>query len=118
MDDFVLRHKDRWKWTLLILQPDVVSETLFETAVDQIREKKDPPALPKLRLERFSEGRAAQVLHLGPYSEEGPTIAALHAFIAEQGLALSGKHHEIYLSDERRTAPEHLKTIIRQPCTG
>jgi len=68
-----------------------------------------------VRLERFAEGPAAQVMHVGPYSTEGPTIERLHAFIAEQGGERSGKHHEIYLSDPRRSAPEKLKTIIRQP---
>lgn len=118
MDDFVLRHKDRWKWTVLIMQPDVVTAELYETAVAQLRAKKNPSALTKLRFESISEGRAAQVLHAGPYSDEGPTIQALHAFIADQGLKLSGKHHEIYLSDARRTAPARLKTILRQPCSG
>ena len=118
MDDFVLRHKDRWKWTLLIMQPDIVTAELYETAVAQVRAKKNPTALAKLRFETFSEGRAAQVLHIGPYSDEGPTIQALHQFIADQGFRLSGKHHEIYLSDARRTAPARLKTILRQPCSG
>ena len=118
MDDFVLRHKDRWKWTLLIMQPDVVSADLFDLAVAQVRAKKNPPALAKLRFESFSEGRAAQVLHVGSYSDEGPTIQALHQYIADQGFRLAGKHHEIYLSDARRTAPARLKTILRQPCSG
>jgi hypothetical protein len=118
MDDFVVRHKDRWKWTLLILQPDVVTAELFAGAVAQVRERKNPALLARVRLERFREGRAAQVLHVGPYSDEGPAIAALHAFIAEQGFKLGGRHHEIYLSDARRTAPARLRTILRQPCTG
>jgi hypothetical protein len=70
-----------------------------------------------VRLERFSEGRAAQVMHIGPYATEGPTIQRLHAFIAEQGCERAGKHHEIYLSDPRRSAPEKMKTIVRQPVT-
>jgi hypothetical protein len=68
-----------------------------------------------VRFEHVAEGRCAQVLHRGPYADEGPTLAALHAFIAEQGYALTGTHHEIYLGDPRRTAPERLRTIIRQP---
>jgi len=77
--------------------------------------KRPNEMLGKLRLERFAEGRAAQLLHTGPYSAEAPNIERLHAFIAEQGGKLSGRHHEIYLSDPRRVAPERLKTIIRQP---
>jgi hypothetical protein len=78
--------------------------------------RKHPSAsLDRVRLERFTEGRCAQILHIGPYSAEGPTVAELHAFIAAEGCALSGKHHEIYLGDPRRAAPEKLRTIVRQP---
>lgn len=73
------------------------------------------PALSAVRLEQFSEGRVAQGLYVGPYADEPPVIAQLHAFIQDQGLRLRGKHHEIYLSDMRRTAPDRLKTILRQP---
>ena len=91
MDDFVLRHKDRWKWTLLIMQPDVVSAELFDLAVAQVRAKKNPTALAKLRFESFSEGRAAQVLHVGSYSDEGPTIQALHAIHRGPGPSALGQ---------------------------
>ena len=74
--------------------------------------------MPKLGLRRLAEGRAAQVLHIGPYDQEPPTISALHAFIKAEGLTRAGRHHEIYLSDARRTAPEKLKTILRQPVAG
>ena len=77
--------------------------------------KKKLPALPKLRFETFNEGSAAQILHIGPYAEEGPNIKKIHSFIKETGHVLSGKHHEIYLSDSRKAAPEKLKTIVRQP---
>jgi hypothetical protein len=116
MTKFSLQDKDAWCWTVMIVQPDFITEDDFELAKEQLQKKgKDLPALPFMRLERFEEGAAAQVLHLGPYDTEGPTIKSLHEFISEQGLTLSGKHHEIYLSDPRRTAPEKLKTIIRQP---
>ena len=72
-------------------------------------------ALPDVRLEKLREGRAAQILHIGPYSAEGPTIERLHRFVEEQGLRLRGRHHEIYMGDPRRAAPEKLKTIIRHP---
>jgi hypothetical protein len=73
------------------------------------------PAAARVRLERFAEGLAAQIMHVGPYADEAPTIAALHAFVEEQGYALRGRHHEIYLGDPRRTAPERLKTVLRHP---
>jgi hypothetical protein len=115
MADFDPDRRDDWRWTMMIPQPEEVNRKLLDLAVAAAQKKKQLPALEKLRLEVYDEGRAAQILHLGPYSEETATIERLHAFIAEQGLHLCGKHHEIYLSDPRRTAPEKLKTIIRQP---
>jgi hypothetical protein len=115
MADFSVDNKDIWKWTMMIMQPESVTPQLFEQALEQTARKKDLPALNKVRLESFEEGLAAQIMHLGPYADEGPTIARLHAFIQENGYQLSGKHHEIYLSDPRRSAPEKMRTIIRQP---
>ena len=110
--------KDQWQWTLMIMQPKWFTQKVFKQAKEQLQKKKDVPALDKVRLESFSRGRAAQILHRGPYDAERPTVEKLHSFIAEQGGRLSGKHHEIYLSDPRRCAPEKLRTIIRQPfCT-
>ena len=113
--DFDPDRRDDWRWTLMLPQPAEVSRELLDRAVAEAKQKKALPALEKLRLEIYDEGRAAQILHVGPYREEEPTIHRLHAFIQEQGLHLCGKHHEIYLSDPRRTAPEKLKTILRQP---
>ena len=107
--------KSAWSWTAMIMQPEPVTAEIVEEGRHQAAAKKSLPALEKLRYERFAEGPAAQVMYVGPYKDEGPTIAALHAFIAEQGGTLSGKHHEIYLGDPRRAAPEKLKTVIRQP---
>ena len=107
--------KDAWKWTSMMMQPEFVTPALFTEAVAEVRKKKAPVALDKIRFERFTEGRSAQIMHIGPYSTEGPTIEKLHAFIEESGYDKAGKHHEIYLSDPRRCAPEKLKTIIRQP---
>ncbi|MBK9710868.1 MAG: GyrI-like domain-containing protein [Kouleothrix sp.] len=107
--------KDSWKWTVMIAQPDVVSQALFEEALAQTRKKKLLVTLARLRLERYCEGPAAQIMYLGPYADEGPTIARLHQFIEEQGYARQGKHHEIYLGDPRRAAPEKMRTVIRQP---
>lgn len=114
MSTFTTKDKSAWDWTMMIMQPDAVTLEVFEQAAVKVA-KKSLPALERVRLERFAEGPAAQVMHRGPYSTEGPTIAALHAFIAEQGRERAGKHHEIYLSDPRRSAPEKIKTILRQP---
>jgi hypothetical protein len=115
MTQFSIERKSDWEWTMMIRQPDEVDEDLLEQAVHKASAKKDLPALPLLRLERFTEGLAAQIMHIGPYAAEGPTIQRLHAFIAEQGYERAGKHHEIYLGDPRRSAPEKLKTISASP---
>lgn len=104
----------QWKWTMMILQPDFVPETIIREAIVQAGAKRELPALPKLRLERFAEGRCAQILHVGPFSEEPATIRRLHDHI-EAPSRLAGKHHEIYLSDIRRAEPSRWKTILRQP---
>ncbi len=103
-----------WQWTMMIMQPDFLPEELILEVIDQVSRMKDLPALDKIRFEKFREGRAAQILHVGPFSEEGPTIEKVHEFIAGQS-ERAGKHHEIYLSDIRRAAPSRWKTIIRQP---
>jgi hypothetical protein len=100
---------------MMIVQSPHVTPDVAGAALEAAIRKKGLPAIERVRLERFAEGRAAQVLHQGPCSAEGPTVAALHRFIADQGLALSGRHHEIYLGDPRRTVPENLRTIIRRP---
>lgn len=118
MSTFSTEDKSNWLWTAMILQPACVDKDIFERAVDAVAKKKNPKSLSKVRFESYSEGRAAQVLYLGPYADEGPTIMALHQYIESQGgkLEKSTKHHhEIYLSDPRRTQPAKLKTIIRQP---
>ena len=115
---FNMENKDDWQWTAMIMQPEVVTKKIFDQAIKQVAEKKDLKSLSKLRFESYDEGRAAQVMYVGPYAEEGSTIQALHAFIKEQGGKFTAKnkhHHEIYLGDPRRTAPEKLNTIIRQP---
>ncbi len=114
---FVTGKKDDWKWTLMILQPEYVTRELVNQAVEQVGTKKGAPPLSEVRLGAFCEGLSAQILHVGPYAEEAPTVARLHALIKEKGYHFGGQHHEIYLSDARRTAPEKLKTIIRQPLT-
>lgn len=116
--DFSAEDKSNWLWTAMIMQPDVVTEDIYDQAVQQVREKKPTKFLDKLRFASYDEGRAAQVMYVGPYSDEGPTIQELHKFIKAQGGTLDDSnkhHHEIYLGDPRRTDPSKLKTIIRQP---
>ena len=114
MASFAQGHREKWRWTLIIHQPDFVpAEVLAHAKVSTQEQGK--AAAAAVRFEKLCEGRCAQILHLGPFADEAPAIARLHAAIAEQGGALSGHHHEIYLSDFRRTAPEKLRTILRQP---
>jgi hypothetical protein len=116
-DDLASFHrsdKDAWKWTMMILQPPEVSKKMVQSAIASIQERKGLPGLERIRFEKFKEGRCAQTLHVGPFSAEGPTIQRVHDYITSRS-ALKGKHHEIYLSDIRRAAPENWKTIIRQP---
>ena len=115
MTRLTMKDKSAWDWTAMIRQPANVTAALVEEAAVEVAGKKQLPVVRELRLERFAEGRAAQILYVGSYAAEGPTIERLHAFIDEQGYAKRGKHHEIYLGDPRRTAPAPLKTIIRQP---
>lgn len=115
MADFARGDKSRWLWTAMILQPSFVTRAQIVEAMAAAEKKNPDGAVRQLRFESFAEGRAAQLMHIGPYSAEAPNIEKLHAFIAAQDGELTGKHHEIYLSDPRRAAPEKLKTIIRQP---
>lgn len=114
MSAFITNDRSRWKWTMMIMQPAFVSGELISAAIAEVRRKKSLPAIDRLRLETYAEGTCAQILHVGPYTEEGPTIKRLHAFIKAR-TALAGRHHEIYLTDMRRAAPAKWKTIIRQP---
>ena len=115
MSQFSVDNKDIWKWTSMIMQPEYVTDETVAAAREEVKAKKNPPRLEKVRLESYHEGLCGQLMHTGPYADEGPNIARLHEFIQEQGYQLRGKHHEIYLKDPNRTAPERLKTIIRQP---
>ncbi len=107
--------KDEWMWTAMIMQPKYVTADDINLAVEQVKKKKNLFTLLKVRFESFKEGSAAQIMYVGPFSAEGPTIAKINAQIQNSGHALSGKHHEIYLNNPAKTAPEKLKTIIRQP---
>jgi hypothetical protein len=116
MATFTTREKSAWDWTMMIMTPDWITAEIFADAVEQVRKKKNPAALDKVRLERYHEGLSAQIMHVGSYDDEGPVLAKMHSvFIPENGYVENGKHHEVYLSDPRRVAPEKLKTVLRQP---
>ncbi len=122
MNDFLTGNKEKWKWTMMIMVPDFINKEMVEEAIKKVKEKKPnlPEIFSELRFEKLHEGKCAQIMHIGPYSDEAPTIEKLHAFIEAQGGTFDGrvqKHHEIYLSDPRRTKPDRLKTVIRQPFT-
>lgn len=118
MNDFESGNKDKWKWTLMIMQPWHITTEVIEQAMVEVKKKKNLQAIDQLRLEPFSEGKCAQMMHIGPFSEEHENIMKLHNLIEEQGGAFDGKiqkHHEIYLSDFRKIDPAKMKTVIRQP---
>jgi hypothetical protein len=115
MSKFSTGDKSNWLWTMMIAQPPFVTPALVEAAIAEVKRKKNPASLARLRFEEFSEGQCAQIMHVGPFSEEGPNIARVHDFIAASGCSLRGKHHEIYLSDIRKADPAKWKTVIRQP---
>ncbi|HBH29982.1 MAG: GyrI-like domain-containing protein [Desulfofustis sp. PB-SRB1] len=113
MSAFTVEDKSAWYWTLMIMQPEFVTSELIDEAMAEV-EKKKKLVLDGLRFETFTQGQCAQILHIGPFSEEGPTIDKVHRFIDARGVR-RGKHHEIYLSDIRKAAPANWKTVIRQP---
>lgn len=119
MDAFTTRRdKSQWDWTVMLLVPEWISETMYGKAVASVAAKR-PPALDRVRLETLDEGLCVQTLHLGPYDDEADVLATMHRdVIPAAGLRRSGKHHEIYLNDPRRTARAKLRTILRQPVTG
>lgn len=117
-DDFVRRRKHRWQWTMMIMVPDFIERSHYEAAVAKTRDKLGEPPV-SLRLESLNEGRCLQTLHVGSYDDEGPTLARLHnEIMPAERVTFAGAHHEIYLSDPRKTTPEKLKTILRQPVSS
>lgn len=113
-EKFTLDDKNNWHWTAMIMQPEFITKEMVNKACIDVAHKKHLPT-ELIRFESFHEGHAAQILYIGPYSEEEETVKSLHHFIKNSGYKLSGKHHEIYLSDFRKIDPKKLKTIIRQP---
>ena len=113
---FLTRDKDAWNWRMLISQPDWVTDDSIQEAKQAALAKKGLPTIADVRRETLHEGTSAQLLHIGPYDDEGPALARLHhEYLAANGLRMTGQHHEIYLGDPRRAAPEKLKTVLRQP---
>jgi hypothetical protein len=117
---FDIFRKDNWSYTLMILQPDVITPEIFEEAREQVRKKKgDSAMLSKVRLAHFEEGLCVQIMHIGPYATEPATVEQMRAFAQENGfkdnVGPNGKHHEIYMSDPRKAAPEKMKTVLRHP---
>ena len=107
--------KSDWDWTLMIVQPEIVTADLVREVMAAVRVKRGSPALERVRLEAYEEGLSVQTMHVGPWEAERPTLERLQLFIAESDLVPVGKHHEIYLSDPGRVAPDRMRTIVRQP---
>ena len=115
MENFTIEDKSDWKWKSLVMQPYFVKEEHISQAKEETGTKKDLPSLDKIEFIEIEEGLSAQILHIGPFSEEGPTVKKIHEKIDKENYEFNGLHHEIYLSDIRRAKPEKLRTIIRQP---
>ncbi len=110
---FELSKPDNWCWRAMMMQPEHIDAEMFAEALAQMGRKKPTPALGRLRLDRYCEGLCIQTMHIGPYSTEPATVERMHAFAQEEGYLLANQHHEIYLGDPRRSAPEKLKTVLR-----
>ncbi len=115
MSEFSMTNKDIWKWTLMIMQPPVVTEEMLKDTLGGSKKRQHLSVQSKIKFSDFEEGLSAQIMHIGPYSAEGQTVQKLHSYIRGEGYLLTGKHHEIYLTDPRRVSPEKMKTVIRQP---
>ncbi len=115
IEGFDQNNREIWRWTLMIAQPPHIKKETVDSAVSELVAKGKRGLWERLRLEILDEGLCVQTLYVGPYSDEGPTIAAMHKFVEDEACSLRGRHHEIYMSDPRRTAPEKLRTILRHP---
>ncbi len=113
--EFDFDKKEDWRWTVMMMQPNHITEEMYQKAVQQAREKRPSATFSKVRFESFREGLSMQIMHIGPYSEEPETIEKMKLFAQENEYVLRGKHHEIYLGDPRRAKPERLRTILRYP---
>lgn len=117
MEEWSMDAKNRWKWTIMIRVPDFIKAEQVQETIEIVKQKKNPPAIGKVRFETYTEGCSMQLLHIGPYDAEPPNIQKMHLFAKANGYTLRGKHHEIYLSDPRKAAPEKMRTVLRQPLT-
>jgi hypothetical protein len=116
MATYLTREKSEWDWTMMIMTPEWINMDIFDEAVKQVRKAKNPASLDLVHLESYHEGLSVQIMHIGSYDDEGPILAQMHSdFIPNNGFVENGKHHEIYLSDPRRVAPDKMKTVLRQP---
>jgi len=115
MEEWSMEDKDKWQWTMMIRIPDFIKDVQIKKAMKILKEANNSDSFSKLRYEQYDEGTCVQIMYLGPYDEEPPTIKKMHQYAKENGYNLNGHHHEIYLSDPRRIEPERLKTILRQP---
>jgi hypothetical protein len=116
MDAFLKREKDDWDWTMMIMQPNWITEAMVHEAIEVVRTKKNPPALHLMRFETYKEGKCVQIMHIGSYDEETPTLQKMHhEYMPAHNLKFSGPHHEIYIGDPRKAEPSRLKTVLRQP---
>jgi hypothetical protein len=113
--EFDIEHPEGWHWTAMIMQPEHISESMFQDGLLQLRKKRNSPAVERLRLEIFEEGLSLQIMHVGPYAEEPATLSKITGYAEQNSYRFRGKHHEIYLSDPRRTDPSKLKTVLRHP---
>jgi hypothetical protein len=117
--EFVFGQKDNWAYTVMILQPDLITQELFNEGLLQLRKKRgDQPGIARLRLEAFHEGPCIQIMHIGPYDAEPATIEKMDAYAHEHNYVLHGKHHEIYMGNPLLAKPENLKTILRHPISS
>lgn len=116
MSIFVKKKKDAYRWTMMIMQPEWIDDEMIASAIAEVKDSKNPAALSKLYVRVYAEGKSAQLLHIGSYDDEAPKLLYLHdTYMPEHGYTFNGHHHEIYLSDSRKVAPEKPKTILRQP---
>ncbi len=113
--DYQAQNRDHWQWTMMMMQPEYVSDDLVRETIAEVKRKKNPPAIERLSFEEYDEGMAVQIMHIGPFSAEHATIMRMRQFMDENGYEKNGKHHEIYLADPRKSAPEKLKTVLREP---
>jgi hypothetical protein len=112
---FDVNKRDKWQWTIMIMQPEYVTIEVINKATEKLIKQKKTEYITQIRFEEYNEGKSMQIMHIGPFADEDPNIILIHNEILNSNHQLSGKHHEIYLSDFRKTAPEKLKTILRQP---